>query len=101
MNSLNGSIPNEFARLLPLKKLQIDRNKLSGSVATELGLFSAQLSLLWLFNNRLTGTIPTDLCNMSVIADFTIGGNFLTGTVPTELGLLLSSLMFLWLQEIF
>jgi Leucine-rich repeat (LRR) protein len=84
-NKLTGTIPTELGNLSQLKSLDLYRNELAGTIPTELGNLS-NLTWLFLHNNDLTGTIPTELGNLSNLTRLYLSTNDLTGTIPTELG---------------
>eukprot|EP00238_Polyblepharides_amylifera_P002552 CAMPEP_0196572258 /NCGR_PEP_ID=MMETSP1081-20130531/2337_1 /TAXON_ID=36882 /ORGANISM="Pyramimonas amylifera, Strain CCMP720" /LENGTH=231 /DNA_ID=CAMNT_0041889517 /DNA_START=150 /DNA_END=845 /DNA_ORIENTATION=+ len=67
--------------------LAMSNQQITGTVPTELGLFT-NLTKLDLFGNLLVGTLPTELGKLNLVTDFWLDANNLTGTLPTELGLL-------------
>jgi hypothetical protein len=58
--------------------LDLDANKLTGTIPTWIGLLTS-LDHLLLNRNELTGTLPTTLSNMRHLTVFLIDGNSLTG----------------------
>ena len=67
-----------------LKGLYLARNRLRGTVSTEIGLLSSMRSLV-ISNNHLTGSIPTEVGNLLKLEAFYVGDNSLAGKIPTEI----------------
>ena len=65
--------------------LYADKNGLSGTIPTEMGLLT-ELTDIDFDKNALTGTIPTELGNIQNIVLFELDENALTGSIPTEVG---------------
>lgn len=66
------------------KWIQVDNMGISGSLPTELGLFSV-LEYIWIRNNNLEGSIPAEIGNISTLKDFhLVEEDLITGTIPTE-----------------
>ena len=110
---LSGSLPAEWLTSLPkLTSLDISKNALSGSIATEIGLlrnlkklhlnendFQSQipselfgltkLEELWLFQNQFSSSLPTEMGTLkekSLLISFLAYDNFLEGSLPSEIG---------------
>lgn len=82
-------IPAEIGKLTNLNRLELYRNKLSGSIPPEIGNL-VNLELLWLNRNNLTGTIPSKMGNLTNLINLSLNNNQLTGDVPIELSNLAS-----------
>mmetsp|Transcript_31265 Transcript_31265/g.60297 ORF Transcript_31265/g.60297 Transcript_31265/m.60297 type:complete len:278 (-) Transcript_31265:398-1231(-) len=67
--------------------LSLIRNQLTGTIPSELGLFT-RLTLMNVWGNHLTGTLPLELTAMTSLTRIDYQHNQLTGTLPSELGLL-------------
>jgi len=74
--NMAGSLPSSLSNLTGLTILQLNENKLSGSIPT----LPASLTQLNLFTNELTGTVPA---LPSGLTELDLTFNQLTGTLPT------------------
>ncbi|MCY3942728.1 MAG: hypothetical protein OXG18_03055 [Gemmatimonadetes bacterium] len=88
-NRLTGEIPTELGSLSDLEVLDLDRNSLTGEIPPELADLS-DLEVLDLGNNELTGEIPSELGDMSNLKVLNLPVNSLIGEIPPELGSLSS-----------
>ena len=88
-NRLTGEIPTELGSLSDLEVLDFDRNSLTGEIPPELADLS-DLEVLDLGNNELTGEIPPELGDMSNLKVLNLPVNSLIGEIPPELGSLSS-----------
>ena len=86
---LGGSIPAEIGGLTELKSIFIPSSNLSGEIPPELGNL-ANLEMLHLIRNQLTGSIPPELGNLVNLKGLYLSENRLTGNVPPELGNLIN-----------
>ena len=68
-----------------LTRLYLSNNRLTGSIAAELGEMT-QLNVLTLQNNQLSGLIPAELGGLTQLTHLYLGGNDLTGSIPVEFG---------------
>jgi len=84
-NKLNGTIPPELGDLPGLGSLHMYANQLTGSIPPELGSLS-NLQQIKLENNDLTGSIPPELGQLSNLSWLALYNNDLTGSIPPELG---------------
>lgn len=109
-NELSGFIPSGSSKIFEsLRVLDLSRNKLSGDIPAELGLFSklTYLNLSWnglhsrippelgyfqnltvldLRNAALFGLIPGDICDSGSLGILQLDGNSLTGPIPQDIG---------------
>ncbi|CAB9508318.1 LRR receptor-like serine threonine-protein kinase At4g08850 [Seminavis robusta] len=90
-NQFSGTIPAEWVASLlegsgKLTLLTLNRNTLTGTIPSELGLLS--LNTISLKDNSLTGSLPEELFKQSSLQVLYLGRNDLTGTLPSEIGLL-------------
>ncbi|GKD61253.1 probable LRR receptor-like serine/threonine-protein kinase [Tanacetum coccineum] len=102
-NSFEGSIPPSFSRLTALKELRITglhngtldfitnlksltvlflrKNRIAGSIPSDIGEYQNLTQLDLSFNN-LSGQIPPALFNLSQLTFLVLGNNSLNGTLP-------------------
>ncbi|CAN6293295.1 unnamed protein product [Urochloa humidicola] len=83
-NHLTGTIPPGFGAL-PLIKLDLSRNMLSGQIPLTLGN-ATEMLLLDLSGNRLDGGVPMELTGLAHMWHLNLSHNNLTGSVPALLG---------------
>jgi len=83
---INSQIPSCFGDLLNLEVLAIDKNRLEGSLPTEIGLMSSLRNFKIGSNLYLTGPLPTSLCGLPEIMQLDVEGNMFTGSIPTCYG---------------
>ena len=86
-NRLSGSVPAELGNLSNLEILSLHQNQLSGLIPAELGILS-NLQELYLGFNKLNGSIPVELGNLSNLEILSLHQNQLSGSIPAELGAL-------------
>ena len=84
MNRLMGTIPAELGNLSNLRELQLANNQLTGSIPVELGNLS-KLEALTLSYNQLAGPIPPVLGKLSSLQKLGLYNNQLTGPIPPVL----------------
>ncbi|QCE16039.1 receptor-like protein kinase HSL1 [Vigna unguiculata] len=84
--NLIGEIPEYFGDIFTnLERLDLGKNKLSGSIPRN--LFSLRkLGFLYLFSNRLSGVIPSATMQCLELIDLDFAKNNLTGSIPPEFG---------------
>ncbi|CAB9515216.1 Leucine Rich Repeat [Seminavis robusta] len=71
-------------QLTQLQWLRIDDNLFSGSIATEIGLWSS-LEKLELQNTQISGTLPTELLLLDNLTSLVVMNTSLTGSIPDGL----------------
>jgi len=96
-NRLTGSLGTTIGRFTNLRKLSFDSNTVEGKLPTELGLL-INLRDLEAFNNNLTGPVISELGHLTNLQTMSLSGNMLQGMLPTELGWL-TKLQELWLYD--
>ncbi|CBI15573.3 unnamed protein product, partial [Vitis vinifera] len=88
MNKLSGRIPSEIGLLTNLESLcdlSLYTNKLEGTIPASLGNLS-NLTNLYLDENKLSGPIPSTLGNLKSLTLLRLYNNQLSGPIPTEIG---------------
>jgi hypothetical protein len=84
-NGLSGSIPSEIGLFTNLNYLDLSNNNLNGSIPNELGDLSNLEYLNFAFN-QLSGSIPNSIGNLISLKELRLFQNELTGSIPNELG---------------
>ncbi|WP_420617096.1 Ig-like domain-containing protein [Candidatus Palauibacter sp.] len=88
---LEGRLPDEFAHLTDLRRLNLSYNRLTGEIPAYLAEFT-ELEELGLAVNALAGPIPVELASLTDLRildlsnDLFTGRNRFTGPIPPELG---------------
>ncbi|KAF8659537.1 hypothetical protein HU200_058287 [Digitaria exilis] len=95
-NNLTGTIPASLGNLTSLTLLSLTSNKLSGAIPGALGTLQA-LTGLYINGNMLQGSIPPAVFNLSSLQELVVQFNNLTGTLPPDAGARLPSL---WLLSV-
>lgn len=86
-NNLDGYICTEMGLLTDLGHFNLQSNKLTQSIPSELGMYTKLTSMFGLGDNDLTGTIPTELGSLTGLTkNFLVYENKLSGCIPSELG---------------
>nr|GMC83166.1 probably inactive leucine-rich repeat receptor-like protein kinase At5g48380 [Ipomoea batatas] len=81
-NRLNGTIPSNITKIAGyLTKLDLSSNQFSGEIPVGLANCT-YLNVLKLDNNKLTGQIPPQFGSLTRIKDFSVANNRLIGPVP-------------------
>ena len=87
---LEGRLPDEFAHLTDLRRLNLSYNRLTGEIPAYLAEFT-ELEELGLAVNALAGPIPVELASLTDLRildlsnDLFTGRNRFTGRIPPEL----------------
>ncbi|MBC6481673.1 MAG: leucine-rich repeat domain-containing protein [Hormoscilla sp. GM7CHS1pb] len=89
------TLPSQLSKLTGLRKIDLNREGLSGNIPPELGNLE-NLTHLWLDHNSLEGNIPPELANLRNLTFLKLNKNSLSGSIPPELGKL-SNLQELWM----
>jgi len=83
-NQIHGTIPTEYGQLTNLKRLQLSRNILEGSVnGPEFLKPLEKLEIIGLGGNKLGGPIPEELGSMPAMVYINIPYNDFTGSIPS------------------
>nr|GMC85187.1 probably inactive leucine-rich repeat receptor-like protein kinase At5g48380 [Ipomoea batatas] len=81
-NRLNGTIPSNITKIAGyLTKLDLSSNQFSGEIPVGLANCT-YLNVVKLDNNELTGQIPPQFGSLTRIKDFSVANNRLIGAVP-------------------
>jgi len=88
------NVPTLMSKMTDLGGLYIALNDITGSLPTEIGLFSSSMEVIWASQNRWSGRLPTELGLLTDLSFLAVNDNrdVVTGELPSELGLLSSSL---------
>ncbi|MCD7471791.1 hypothetical protein HAX54_012459 [Datura stramonium] len=81
---LAGVLPASLAKLPYLKKINLNRNYLSGTIPPEWA--SAKLEFMAVSNNRLSGHVPEYTGNMTSLVKLSLETNLFNGSLPAEVG---------------
>ncbi|KAG0459240.1 hypothetical protein HPP92_022368 [Vanilla planifolia] len=82
---LTGSFPTELCKLVNLTIIELDENRLSGSIPPEIGNCKA-LQRLTFPINFFTSELPKEVGNLTELVVFNISFNKLGGRIPPEIG---------------
>ncbi|CAB9513012.1 LRR receptor-like serine threonine-protein kinase At4g08850-like [Seminavis robusta] len=82
-NSLRFDLPTELAKLLQLKILRLEGNRLTGAIPSLVN--STELSVLRLGSNQFTGALPYHIYMLRKLADLGLQSNSFQGTFPPEI----------------
>ncbi|PWA78767.1 serine-threonine/tyrosine-protein kinase catalytic domain-containing protein [Artemisia annua] len=80
---LNGTLPPSLKKLPYIKKIDLTRNYLNGTIPHEWA--STKLEYLSLESNMFSGTIPAELGKLENIVNLMLHANNLSGELPVEL----------------
>nr|XP_016448502.1 PREDICTED: probable leucine-rich repeat receptor-like serine/threonine-protein kinase At3g14840 [Nicotiana tabacum] len=81
---LAGVLPPSLVKLPYLKKIDLARNYLSGTIPPEWA--STKVEYMSVLVNQLSGPIPKYLENMTALLYMSLENNMFSGTIPKELG---------------
>ncbi|XP_039138220.1 receptor-like protein EIX1 [Dioscorea cayenensis subsp. rotundata] len=85
-NEFFGEFPLSFQNCTSLRSLDLEHNKISGSIPAWLGENLRRLEILELRFNMLTGTIPPQLENLTYLHLIDVSNNHLSGAIPHSFG---------------
>lgn len=83
-NRLAGSLPASLGNFSALTYLQLNSNQLTGSISSTLGNLT-NLDTLSISANVLSGGIPSSFSNLLNLTFLNLGSNNLTGSIPSSL----------------
>ncbi|KAF8069784.1 hypothetical protein N665_1135s0001, partial [Sinapis alba] len=86
LKEIRGPFPQFLLRLPKLKHINIESNRLSGPLPTNIGMLSPQLETLTLSGNQFTGAIPSSISNLTRLTELYLSNNLLTGRIPPKIG---------------
>ena len=85
-NRLSGSIPKEISKLFrTMEHLDLSSNRLTGTLPTNLG-YLHWVTTLDLYFNRIKGPVPPSIGRMVSLRFLSLAFNQLSGPIPVELG---------------
>ncbi|XVE78226.1 hypothetical protein DITRI_Ditri13aG0127700 [Diplodiscus trichospermus] len=85
---LKGVFPQGIKKCSSMTGLDLSRNKLYGSIPSNISGLIPFVTSLDLSSNNLSGVIPKSLANCSFLNNLKLDHNKLTGQIPAELGFL-------------
>jgi Leucine-rich repeat (LRR) protein len=85
-NRVSGSLPTSIGLLSNLQNLQMIVNELQGTLPSEIGSLSSLLSFNLARNLGISGTIPTTIGSLKELRLFSLKDAELAGTIPTQIG---------------
>jgi len=83
-NYVWGAVPDEIKGLQPIERMDLSRNRLTGSFPGEVRRLS-NLRILKLQDNKLSGSLPPEIGFMQSAVEIDITNNGIRGSVPTEI----------------
>ncbi|KAI4333512.1 hypothetical protein L6164_018306 [Bauhinia variegata] len=82
--NLSGILPSEFGNLTYLQELDLSRNYLSGPIPKSFA--KLPLLRLSLIDNQISGSIPAELGDIITLESLVLEDNLLGGPLPSKLG---------------
>jgi len=82
-NKITGSIP-DISNLKNLVELRLNNNQLTGNIPSSIGNL-VNLKVLDLSNNDIDGTIPAGIYDLSRLTDIKLGYNKITGRIGDDI----------------
>jgi len=89
---LRGPLPTVLSQMKRLVFLELHANKFTGSIASEWYQDWTHLQHLDLSNNKLSGTIAPEIGNWKELQMFFVESNLFSGSIPSEIGGLANAL---------
>jgi len=84
-NQLAGTIPTELAQLTSLRYLLLEEGLITGSIPSEIGRLN-ELEQIDLNFNIIGGSIPLEIYNLSKLRQLDLNDNELKGSLSSEIG---------------
>jgi len=84
-NQLSGSIPTQLALFSQLTNLNLYTNSITGTIPTEIGRLE-RLNKLRLEKNEISGSIPSEIGRLTLLQNMYLPFNRLAGNLPSEIG---------------
>ena len=81
-NNIEGTLPDSYGAFHSLQSMDLENNKLKGTISWSLSQLRDTLRELWLGGNQLEGPLPPDLRELHLLEYFGVAGNQLTGQIP-------------------
>jgi len=94
VNQLSGTIPSGLFALPQLQELQLRNNKFSGPIQLPKVLTKTAIKILMLDKNKLTGSIPSEIAELRKLKTLYWHENNLSGVIPKEIGMLKRLVLF-------
>lgn len=86
-NRLSGQIPSTLAKMMPrLNRLNLQCNRLIGTLPHELGAFAELTTLDVSSNPALTGSLPRSLSNLTKLEYLSVSNTRTSGSIPDSFG---------------
>jgi hypothetical protein len=87
-HAVAGSITTCFEGLTNLKVINLEENRMTGTISPTIGTDFPNLISFELGYNQIKGPIPVSFSEIASLESLGIGHNQLTGSIPPELGLI-------------
>jgi len=85
-NKLSGNIPTQISKLVGLENLQLGNNNLVNAIPREIGILMKDLKRFNVSKNTLGGSIPSEFGLLGSLEVFDASHNEIAGSLPTEVG---------------
>lgn len=88
-NGVSGALsdlhPSFFTNLTSMERLALDFNSISGTLPSEVGLWTG-LHYLLVYRNKFQGTVPSTIGSLTRLKYLVTFGNKLSGRLPSQIG---------------